>query len=197
VVFLILLRLLKSGQKHIFTPDLIGRFTSMALNLELKIKPDDFSHVRKKLISINAEYKGVLNQRDVYYSSIAGLLKLRTVNGKQELIRYDRNEDEGNRFSDYDILVINAPGAEEFFNAILPVKTIVEKKRELYLYDNTRIHIDDVKDLGSFLELETLVLFGKDDAEKRFNTIVKLLELDLSKQIKASYKNLMDEKKKK
>jgi adenylate cyclase, class 2 len=167
----------------------------MPINLELKIKTNDFKEIKRMLQNINAEYKGLLIQRDVYYTSIAGLLKLRTVNGKQELIRYDRDELSENRFSDYHVLDINAPDAESFFNEILTIETVVEKKRELYLYDNTRIHLDEVKELGGFLELETLVIDGKDDAEKRFNTIVKLLKLDVLKQIKASYKNLMEGKK--
>lgn len=167
----------------------------MPLNLELKIKLEDFRATIEILKHINAEYKGILNQRDVYYSARSGLLKLRSVNGRHELIRYNRNETDGSRFSDYHVLEITSPGAEDFFNEILPVETIVEKKRELYLYDNTRIHLDDVKELGLFLELETLVVNGKEDAEMRFGKIVNLLRLNLSQQIKASYKNLLDAKK--
>jgi len=164
----------------------------MPLNLELKIKLDSFTRVKEQLNTIKAEYKGILNQRDVYYTSISGLLKLRTVNGSQELIRYDRDESGSNRFSDYHVMHINAPDAESFFNEVLSTETVVEKQRELYLFDNTRIHLDTVEGLGNFLELETLVINGKEDAEKRFARIVDLLKLDLSKQIKASYKNLKD-----
>ena len=38
------------------------------------------------------------------------------------------------------------------------------------------------------------MLYGKEDAEKRFDEIVRLLNLDVSKQIKKSYKNLIAEK---
>jgi len=164
----------------------------MPLNLELKIRLDSFIEVKEHLNKIKAEYKGILNQRDVYYTSISGLLKLRTVNGSQELIRYNRDESGNNRFSDYHVMHINAPDAESFFNEILASETVVEKQRELYLFDNTRIHLDMVEGLGNFLELETLVISSKEDAEKRFARIVELLKLDLSKQIKASYKNLKD-----
>ena len=54
----------------------------------------------------------------------------------------------------------------------LKVEAVVEKKRLLYMYDNTRIHLDEVKGLGKFLELETLVLSGLKDAKNRFNKII-------------------------
>ena len=70
----------------------------------------------------------------------------------------------------------------------------MKKNANLFWFNNTRIHLDKVKELGNFLELETLVIDGKADAEKRFDEIVRLLNLDLSKQIKKSYKNLIAEK---
>jgi predicted adenylyl cyclase CyaB len=34
---------------------------------------------------------------------------------------------------------------------------VVAKRRTLYLYERTRIHLDRVADLGDFVELETVV----------------------------------------
>lgn len=62
------------------------------------------------------------------------------------------------------------------------------------MYDNTRVHLDEVKSLGKYLELETKVINGKEDAVKRFNKIIDLLQLDRSQEIKASYKNLIEGK---
>lgn len=36
----------------------------------------------------------------------------------------------------------------------LGVKGLVKKKRMLWLYNQTRIHVDEVEGLGNFLELE-------------------------------------------
>ena len=63
------------------------------------------------------------------------------------------------------------------------------------MYNNTRVHLDEVKGLGNFLELETLVLSGLKDAQNRFNKIIDLLGLDIKKQIKNSYKILIEKKK--
>jgi predicted adenylyl cyclase CyaB len=73
----------------------------------------------------------------------------------------------------------------------------IKKKRELYLFNNTRIHLDYVKNLGYFLELETKVVNGLYDAEKRFAYLVDLLNLNDKEEIRASYKDLLIKKNKK
>ena len=67
----------------------------------------------------------------------------------------------------------------------------MNKKRGLYLYKDTRIHLDNVKGLGCFLELETRVIKGLEDAERRFSFMMDLLKLRDKKEIRASYKDLL------
>ncbi len=167
----------------------------MPKNLELKIYCSSFRRLKKALKEINAEFSGELIQKDVYYKNEKGLLKLRIENGEQSLIKYLRDEKGKDRWSDFHVLNFSSGNAEEFLNDILKVEVVVEKKRLLYMYDNTRIHLDEVKGLGKFLELETLVLFGLKDAKNRFNKIIGLLDLDIKKQIKNSYKVLIEKKK--
>jgi len=166
----------------------------MPVNLELKIKTDLFDPLIEKLKSINAKQDSILLQKDIYYKIPNGLLKLRIENETQTLIYYNRDEVSENRWSDFNLLNIEDDNAEEFLSKLFATEEVVEKKRRLFWFNNTRIHLDEVKELGNFLELETLVIEGKTDAEKRFNEIVQLLKLDLSKQIKKSYKNLIAEK---
>jgi adenylate cyclase class 2 len=163
----------------------------MPTNLELKIRVTSHQSSKKNLEQIGAENKGILNQKDVYYSVPNGLLKLRIENGNESLIFYDRNENDKNRWSDFEFLkFVNGKG-EKFFNKMFDAEVIVKKKRELFYYDDTRIHLDTVKFLGKFLELETLVMNGKADAKKRFAKIINLLKLDESKQIRKSYRDLL------
>jgi predicted adenylyl cyclase CyaB len=93
--------------------------------------------------------------------------------------------------------VIDNTDANKYLKRFLDVLTIVNKKRELYLYKNTRIHLDYVKGLGCFLELETRVINGLKDAEKRFAFMMDLLKLRDKKEIRASYKDLLLAKDKK
>lgn len=168
----------------------------MPTNLELKISVASHQKLKEILREINAEYKGLLNQKDVYYSVPDGLLKLRIENGDESLIFYNRNEKALNRWSDYNLIKFRDSGGEKFFSNVFRVEVVVQKKRELFIYDNTRIHIDTVKSLGRFLELETLVINSKTDARKRFKKIVELLDINESNQIRKSYRNLLIESKK-
>ena len=162
----------------------------MPLNLELKIKVESHSKLLKVLRRINAEKKSILRQKDVYYKTKNGLLKLRIEGNNFTLIKYLRDEN-GKRWSNYELLRLEGKNPEKYLNDIFNIDTIVEKKRILYLYKNTRIHLDEVKGLGKFLELETLLVTTRKDAEERFREIIKLLNLDLLKQIRTSYKFLM------
>ena len=166
----------------------------MPRNLELKIKCDFFDEVKNCLEEINADYTGELNQKDIYFRVENRLLKLRIENGEQSLIKYTRDETGKDRWSDFQVIKLPDQNAEDFFEDLFDIETVVEKKRLVYIYDNTRIHLDKVKGLGEFLELETLVLNGLKDAKSRFNYMVKKLKLDLSSQIKNSYKILIEEK---
>ncbi|MGB5850034.1 MAG: class IV adenylate cyclase [Ignavibacteriaceae bacterium] len=163
----------------------------MPTNLELKIVIASHQSLKKILLQIDAESKGILNQKDVYYSIPNGLLKLRIENGNESLIFYNRNENDKNRWSDFEVLKFTNGKGEKFFSNLFDVEVIVKKKRELFYYDGTRIHLDTVKFLGKFLELETLVINGKADAKNRFAKIISLLKVDESKQIRKSYRDLL------
>ena len=167
----------------------------MAKNLELKLKVKSHEAILKAIKKIGAKRAATLNQTDTYFKTDSGLLKLREFDGKNELIKYLRNEAEGERWSDYQVLNVEGENVKEFFASLFPVETVVKKIRELYLFDNTRIHLDTVDSLGCFIELETLVIKGDEaDAKKRFDKTVELLELPLDEQLKTSYRNLTLEK---
>lgn len=166
----------------------------MAVNLELKIKTGSHQKYISTLGKINASYEGILKQKDVYYKIPKGLLKLRIENGSYCLIKYLRDE-KGKRWSNYELLFLNGKNPEKYLSEIFKIVTVVEKKRTLYIYSGTRVHLDDVKGLGKFLELETVVDDGKTNAQQRFDEIISLLNLDTDKQIRASYKNLIEDKK--
>ncbi|MCJ7554954.1 MAG: class IV adenylate cyclase [Ignavibacteriaceae bacterium] len=163
----------------------------MPRNLEIKIKLDSLKDVRQKLKQHRIELKEVLIQKDVYYAVDKGLLKLRIENGKSSLIYYLRNEKSQKRWSDFKLVKLAEGNHEKFFIKFLNTENTVSKIRELYLYNDTRIHLDKVKGLGSFIELETIVVNGLKDAEKRFAIMIKVLDLKTDNQIRASYRDLL------
>ena len=163
----------------------------MPRNLEIKIKLHSLKNVKQKLKQHRIGLKEILIQKDVYYAVDKGLLKLRIENGKSSLIYYLRNEKSQKRWSDFKLVKLAEGNHEKLFYKFLTTEITVSKIRELYLYNNTRIHLDKVKGLGSFIELETIVVEGLNDAEKRFAKMIKILDLKTYNQIRASYRDLL------
>ncbi len=163
----------------------------MATNLEIKIKVDSFDEILKLLKSIKAKSFGELHQKDIYYKTKSGLLKLRIEGNKKELIKYDRAEDKKNRWSDYEILTFESKNPKKIMDSLFDYETTVVKTRKLFMYKNTRIHLDTVKDLGKFIELETIVTSTKKNAQERFNYLIKSLNLNTKNELRLSYRNLM------
>lgn len=163
----------------------------MPVNLEIKVKVKNFDSILKSLKKLKAKKSGVLHQKDVYFTSPKGLLKLRKEGKRQQLIRYQRNEDGKNRWSNFEILELHQAHAESFLRNLWACEVVVEKERLLYLYDDTRIHLDKVKKLGSFIELETKVISTKKEAQQRFRFMLTALQLDPKVQLRLSYHDLL------
>ncbi|MGK9475260.1 CYTH domain-containing protein [Melioribacter sp. OK-6-Me] len=163
----------------------------MPQNLELKVRVQSHRRFLTCLKNNNIPLVSQLNQKDIYFTYDQGLLKLRIENGKYSLIKYKRNES-GKRWSKYQILYLNGDDPYNYLKEILQIETVVEKKRFLYIYKNTRIHLDKVKLLGFFIELENVLKENKKDASQEFNFIVELLNLNNEEEIRGSYKNLID-----
>ncbi len=164
----------------------------MAVNLEIKTKLESFEKILKILNEKKVMHNKEILQKDIYYKVKNGLLKLRKHNDGYELIKYLRNEKDGERWSNYFVLNISGENVENYFDDLFEIETIVEKTRELYIYKNTRIHLDKVNSLGNFLELETVVNnISQQEAKIEFDEVVKFLKLDFEDQIKKSYRDLM------
>mgnify|MGYP001259524922 CR=1 FL=1 len=163
----------------------------MAANLEIKIPLKSFKAIERNLTEIGAKFEDTLHQTDVYFSTPSGLLKLRIENGSSQLIHYHRNETGKNRKSTFYILELSGDDPLRYFKRLFPVETIVRKKRLLYMYGDTRIHLDSVQKLGKFLELEARILNGFPKAKKEFECVVQGLHLDVSQQFRGSYRDML------
>lgn len=164
------------------------------LNIEIKVKINDPDILKKRALSL-APFSGILKQKDTYF--LLGNRRLKTREGSQQLefIYYKRANNMGSKNSRYFIYRPN----KIFFLVIkgilgifLGEKKIVEKERFLYLYKNTRIHIDSVKNIGTFLELETVVMdkakYG--ELKKEHEEVFAKLQLESMEKIPESYSDL-------
>jgi predicted adenylyl cyclase CyaB len=98
-------------------------------------------------------------QEDTYFHVKKGRLKLRVIAEENaELIYYERNETAPERWSSYVRLPIgNALDWKAMLSSALGVLVVVNKRRQLFLLEGNRIHLDEVDGLGSFLEFEVIV----------------------------------------
>ena len=163
----------------------------MALNLELKARVENHEVVKQVLKNIGSKFEKTLNQKDIYYKIENGLLKLRIENGNYSLIKYNREERKSDRWSNYYVVKMEGSETELLFSSLFSIETEVMKQRELYIYKDTRIHLDTVENLGKFIELETVVQGEKGYAKVLFDEMIELLKLDLNCQIRSSYRDLI------
>jgi adenylate cyclase class IV len=138
-------------------------------NIEIKCTCADLAAVRRRAEALGARDAGVLVQVDTFFVAPRSRLKLRDFgDGRAELISYVRADRTDARASDYVVAPVAEPDAlARALTMALGTIGIVRKRRQLYLYKHTRIHLDDVTDLGTFVELETVLTDIDDEAGHR------------------------------
>lgn len=139
----------------------------MATNIECKAIARDHAELRQKAEALGARPAGVLHQVDTFFACTHGRLKLRQfAQGTAELIAYERSDRAELRASDYVRVPIPEDAAlHRALERSLGIRAVVRKARELWLLGTTRIHLDRVKDLGDFVELEVVLDEGQERAE--------------------------------
>jgi len=126
-------------------------------NLEFKAELRDPVLARSICRTLHAAWIAEVQQVDTYYRVPSGRLKKREQFGEPvEFIYYERPNRSKPKISSFEIYT-QEQAAERFGAAPLPVWTIVRKSREIFILNHTRIHLDKVEGLGTFLELESIV----------------------------------------
>lgn len=132
-------------------------------NIELKAQLPDRSLALEACLKIAAMPRGDIHQVDTYFRVPHGRLKLRVAHpGVTELVYYHRPDVAGAKGCDYRLEPASA-GVGDLLGEALGVLATVDKVRTLYLWENVRIHLDEVTDLGAFIEFEAVQERGVDD----------------------------------
>lgn len=139
----------------------------MPSNIEIKARDSDPARRRHLAETLAGTPPTVLQQTDTFFPGARGRLKLRQLSPTHgELISYHRADLAGTKQSHYLISRTAEPAA---LRAVLAdaygTGTVVTKTRLLFLVGQTRIHLDEVVGLGSFLELEVVLANGQSPAE--------------------------------
>jgi homotetrameric cytidine deaminase len=170
----------------------------VSINLEIKARDADPDATAARCLALGASDEGVLGQRDTYFAPRHGRLKLRVQDGAgAELIAYrrpDATEAEESAF-------IRAPAADparllEALDAALGTTVVVIKRRRLFVWENVRIHLDDVEGLGTFIELEAMVgpgLNSAGDAAEKVARLRSALAIADDALVAAGYSDLLSD----
>jgi adenylate cyclase len=146
-------------------------------NVEIKARLNDLEATRR-LVERIAEGPGrSVEQTDTFFRVAGGRLKLRERSGADaELIFYRRPDAPGPKESAYETVPVRDPDVlRELLGAALGVAGPVVKRRVVYRIGRTRVHLDEVRDLGSFLELEVELADGE-PAEDGVREALRLMD---------------------
>lgn len=137
------------------------------LNVEIKARCSPLDRVRRVLKEEDARFVGEDDQTDTYFRVRRGRLKLREGTIEEALIHYDRPDEQGPKPSDV-LLYTPQPASElkALLKRALGVLVVVEKRREIYFLGNVKVHLDRVKELGTFVEIEAQDADGTLGAEE-------------------------------
>lgn len=163
-------------------------------NLEFKANCDSLDVLRQRLVKLQAEHRHTMKQLDTYFNVPQGRLKLREINTHDaELIYYERSDLAESRYSNYQLCDIPEPMAfKQIATMAWGVKGVVEKRRELWRFGDTRIHLDEVKNLGQFVELETVIRDQTEEEAQAEHQLVKdALGIQEEDLISVSYSDLI------
>ena len=170
----------------------------MPSNIEIKARVADAIRVRRLVEGTGASGPQLLVQEDIFFACRQGRMKLRILSSDHgELIYYERPDMPGAKRSGYSIARTFTPiELKEVLARALSILTVVKKRRLLYLLGQTRIHLDEVENLGSFIELEAVM--GPDQPAEEGRQIVqdimRRLEIEESNLISCAYADLLSQR---
>ncbi len=163
------------------------------VSIEIKARCAAPARVRSILKVHKARFRGLDHQIDTYFRVPSGRLKLREGNIENALIYYRRSDQKNSKRCDATLFPCEKKTPlKKVLAQALGVLAVVDKKREIYFIRNAKFHIDRVKKLGSFVEIE---VFGSERAasglKKQCEFFQKLLGIRAKDLVADSYSDLI------
>ena len=164
-------------------------------NIEIKARIGDPGLFIKKVLKLADSGAKILYHKDTFFTCPNGRLKLREFpSGKAELIFYQRDDQSGPKLSEY--VRYESENPRRLFMALsrsYGISGHVDKKRTLIMIGQTRVHIDEVENLGNFMELEVVLEENQtvEYGEKIAAGIMRKLGINNEDLIKTSYLDML------
>jgi adenylate cyclase class IV len=168
----------------------------MSTNIEIKASVPDLASTRAKAGSLASGPAEIIDQTDTFFVVSQGRLKVRTfADGSGELIAYERADDQGPKQSTYTrVECRDATALSAALARVLPVRGIVVKRREVFLSGRTRIHLDVVENLGSFVELEVVLAADEspENGQQEARDLIASLQIPATALVPEAYIDLLE-----
>lgn len=170
----------------------------MPSNIEIKARVADLAALRRTVRDLCPGPEVLIHQDDTFFACAHGRLKLRDFSScppQGELIHYERPDTHGPKLAAYRRTPTADPEAlRDTLSDALGVIGRVIKIRRLYRYGRTRIHLDEVADLGSFMELEVVLAADEDPAAGMAcaHALMQRLGIDTDTLCEGAYLDLLN-----
>jgi len=168
----------------------------MARNIEIKARVPDLAAVRARLLSMAPTPARTIEQKDTFFAVPNGRLKVREFpDGSGELIAYERPDRTGPKESVYTrVPCQNAGLLSHALSQALVVRGIVVKHREVFIIGRTRVHLDEVENLGSFVELEVVLQADESvhGGEQEAHALMEALAISPAALVSQAYIDLLE-----
>lgn len=168
----------------------------MPRNVEIKARVESLAALARDVAALADEGPFELEQDDTFFACADARLKLRVLaKDRGELIVYRRANEAGPKTSSYTRAPTADPDAlRECLAQAYGVVGRVQKHRTLYLIGRTRVHLDRVRDLGEFVELEVVLADDEpaDAGMREAHVLMARLGVQGSQLVEGSYVDLID-----
>ena len=170
------------------------------LEIELKVRVSDLASIREKLCDLHAVQTDRTHEHDVYYNA-----PHRDFGSTDEALRVRYSDDriivtyKGAKIPGFDfkareevnVRIEDGHGFEIILDRLGFRKTaIVDKMREYYRYEEASVALDEVKDLGFFVEIELTGDETSSAAKERINAIARKIGVE-GEAILSSYLEML------
>lgn len=183
----------------------------MIHNIDTKAKIKNLQE-KEQLVKEIGEFQYEETQVDTYFKVKKGKLKIRESPHEASLILYDRPT---KKIRETNILIFGATfnpasakslttgeitNLKNILMKVLDVKVIITKKRKIYFTKSLsipgelRIHIDNVNDLGKFIEFE-IQTTEKKEGKKLIRNLLERCKISEDALIEDSYSDLLKKRK--
>ncbi len=172
------------------------------IEVEVKIKLKDLNEFKKKLLELGVKRLGEWFEEDIYFKhpsvdfkATDEALRLRRVDGKINLTyKGPKISSNSKTREEIDVEVVDFNTVRLLFEKLrFQVLTRVAKKREVYLFEEIKISLDKVEDLGDFAEFEILIEYERHvkEAEEKVFNLLRRLGFNKSNSVTLSYLELI------